>query len=66
VAFCLGVPLNWAEIAVLCLSNKTTLEPIVWPISFAGLTALAKGLEIAQIVAAAVVDWDDVVYCEIL
>ena len=27
---------------------------------------MAKGLEIAKVVAAAVVDWDDVVYCEIL
>jgi len=66
VAFCLAVPLNWAAIAVLCLSNKTTLESIVYSIAFAGVTALAKGLEIAKVVAAAVVDWDDVVYCEIL
>ena len=25
VVFCLAVPLNWAAIAVLCPSNKTTL-----------------------------------------
>ena len=47
------------------ISNKTTLEPIVYPIAFAGVAALTEGLEITEIVAAAVVDWDDMVYCEI-
>lgn len=47
------------------ISNKPTLEPIVYPIAFAGVAALAEGLEITEIVAAAVVDWDDMVYCEI-
>ncbi len=51
---------------MMSTSNKTTLEPIVYPIAFAGVTALAKGLKITQIVAAAVVDWDDVVDRKIL
>jgi hypothetical protein len=59
VALCLAVPLNWAAIEVLCLSNRSTLESIVWPIAFDGITTLTKGLEIAKVVAAAVVDWDD-------
>jgi hypothetical protein len=50
---------------MMSTSSKTTLEPIVYPIAFAGVAALAEGLEITQIVAAAVVDWDDMVYCEI-
>ena len=52
----------------LCVgfSGESTLKPIVHSIAFAGVTALAEGLKVAEVVAAAEVQRDDVVYCEVL
>lgn len=41
------------------------LEPIVGPIAFAGVAAFAKSLEITDVVAAALVEGNNVVYGEI-
>ena len=37
------------------------MKSIVHSIAFAGVAALAEGLEVAEVVAAAEVEWDDVV-----
>ena len=47
-------------------SGKSALKSIVHSIAFAGVAALAQGLEVAEVVAAAEVEGDDMVYCESL
>ena len=42
-------------------SDESALKSIVHSIAFAGVTALAKGLEVAEVVAAAEVEGDDMV-----
>ena len=42
-------------------SGESALKSIVQSIAFAGVAALAEGLEVAEVVAAAEVEWDDVV-----
>ena len=45
----------------MAFSGESALKPIVQSIAFAGVAALTKGLEITEVVAAAEVEWDDVV-----
>ena len=42
-------------------SGESALKSIVQSIAFAGVAALAEGLQVAEVVAAAEVEWDDVV-----
>jgi hypothetical protein len=42
-------------------SSEVTLKPIVCSIAFTGVAALAEGLEVTEVVAAAEVERDDVI-----
>lgn len=50
---------------IISILNKPTLESIVGPIAFAGVAAFTKGLKITDVVAAALVEGNNVVYGEI-
>jgi hypothetical protein len=47
-------------VGINCL-GKVALEAIVRPIAFSGVAALAKGLEVAEVIGASEIEGDDVV-----